>query len=138
VLTLSTLIGERGITLSGGQRQRICLARAAYDRKSDIVLLDDPLSAVDAHVGHHILHRCILDGPFAKKTRVLVTHHLDVLPFADLVLVLDKGPNNSASVIQMGSYNVSGVLWTELTHRIYETSLGCSGLSWRNSAPVPR
>ena len=99
-----TKIGEKGITLSGGQRQRICLARAAYDYKSEIVILDDPLSAVDAHVGHHLLRHCILSGPLAERTRVLVTHHLDVLPSADLVLVLDRGDNNVGRVIQQGTY----------------------------------
>ncbi len=101
-----TKIGEKGITLSGGQRQRICLARAAYNRSAEIVLLDDPLSAVDAHVGHHLLHNCILTGPLSKRTRVLVTHHLDVLPRADLVLVLDRGEGNQGRIIQHGTYAV--------------------------------
>lgn len=99
-----TQIGERGITLSGGQRQRVCLARAAYDTNSEIVLLDDPLSAVDAHVGDHLLRNCILSGPLAHKTRILVTHHLDVLPLADIVLVLDRNDQNEGRIIQQGSY----------------------------------
>lgn len=102
--TNRTKIGEKGITLSGGQRQRVCLARAAFDRSSSIVLLDDPLSAVDAHVGHHLLHKCILTGPLAHKTRILVTHHLDVLPRADLVLVMDRAEGNSGAIIQQGTY----------------------------------
>ncbi|EAU31453.1 hypothetical protein ATEG_08280 [Aspergillus terreus NIH2624] len=53
-----TEIGERGINLSGGQKQRVNLARAVYSR-SDIVLMDDPLSAVDAHVGEHIFKHAI-------------------------------------------------------------------------------
>ena len=87
-LMFSNPIGERGISLSGGQRQRVCLARAAYSH-SPIVLLDDPLSAVDARVGHHLLQNCLLNGPLADRTRVLVTHHLDVLPRADVILVID-------------------------------------------------
>jgi ATP-binding cassette subfamily C (CFTR/MRP) protein 1 len=100
-----TKIGEKGITLSGGQRQRVCLARAAYDKSSEIVLLDDPLSAVDAHVGHHLLHNCILSGPLADRTRVLVTHHLDVLPQADLVVVMDRDETGQGRIIQQGTYN---------------------------------
>lgn len=98
-------MGERGITLSGGQKQRICIARAAYTA-SDIVLLDDPLSAVDAQVGHHLLKHCILAGPLADRTRVLVTHHLDVLPSADVILVLDSD-GSVGRIVQQGSYNVS-------------------------------
>lgn len=55
-----TLVGERGVSLSGGQRARISLARAIY-READIYLLDDPLSAVDTHVGKHIFENCIKD-----------------------------------------------------------------------------
>uniref|UniRef100_A0A1I8FM76 ABC transporter domain-containing protein n=1 Tax=Macrostomum lignano TaxID=282301 RepID=A0A1I8FM76_9PLAT len=53
-----TEIGEKGITLSGGQKARVSLARACYADK-DIYLLDDPLSAVDVHVGKHIFERVI-------------------------------------------------------------------------------
>jgi ABC-type bacteriocin/lantibiotic exporter with double-glycine peptidase domain len=91
--------------LSGGQKQRINLARAAY-MKSEIVLLDDPLSAVDANVGHHLLQNCILSGPLADRTRVLVTHHLDVLRHADLVLMLE-GDGSEGRIVQQGSYTVS-------------------------------
>jgi len=101
-----TQIGEKGITLSGGQRQRICVARAAYDKASEVVLLDDPLSAVDADVGYHLLHRCILNGPLAGRTRILVTHNLDVLPPADLVLVMDRRGDNAAEIVQKGTYSV--------------------------------
>ncbi|KAI9632685.1 P-loop containing nucleoside triphosphate hydrolase protein [Dioszegia hungarica] len=97
-----TKIGERGITLSGGQRQRICVARAAYE-DTDVVLLDDPLSAVDAQVGQHILHKCILSGPLAGRTRILVTHHLDVLPLADMILMM-QGDGEVGQIVQQGSY----------------------------------
>ena len=75
-----TEIGEKGVNLSGGQRQRVALARACY-AQADVVLLDDPLSAVDAHVGRHLLDSCIC-GLLAKSTRVLVTHQLHALTAA--------------------------------------------------------
>lgn len=56
----ATILGERGSGLSGGQRARINLARAIY-READIYLLDDPLSAVDTHVGKHIFEKCVRD-----------------------------------------------------------------------------
>lgn len=69
-------IGERGLNLSGGQKQRISLARAVYSNK-DIYLLDDPLSAVDAHVGKHIFEECI-KKVLKGKSIILVTHQLQV------------------------------------------------------------
>ncbi|XP_043350867.1 ATP-binding cassette sub-family C member 12 isoform X4 [Dermochelys coriacea] len=69
-----TEIGERGLNLSGGQKQRISLARAVYANR-DIYLLDDPLSAVDAHVGKYIFEKCIREA-LKGKTVVLVTHQL--------------------------------------------------------------
>jgi ATP-binding cassette subfamily C (CFTR/MRP) protein 1 len=69
-----------------------------------VVLLDDPLSAVDANVGHHLLHNCILNGPFAHRTRILVTHQLDVLPRADLILVMERDDVNEGHIIQQGTY----------------------------------
>ncbi|KAF9793965.1 hypothetical protein SFRURICE_015617 [Spodoptera frugiperda] len=82
----STLVGERGISLSGGQRARIGLARACY-RKADIYLLDDPLSAVDTHVGKHMVTECVM-GLLEKSTRILVTHQLHHLKGADKVVIL--------------------------------------------------
>ncbi|OZJ01918.1 hypothetical protein BZG36_05007 [Bifiguratus adelaidae] len=84
-----TEIGERGINLSGGQKQRINLARAYYFN-ADIVLLDDPLSAVDAHVGRYLFENCICDA-LSSKTRVLVTHQLHVLPKVDYIIVMKDG-----------------------------------------------
>ncbi|KAF8960708.1 ATP-dependent bile acid permease [Flammula alnicola] len=96
----NTEIGEKGINLSGqGQKARISLARAAYSN-SDIVLLDDPLSAVDAHVGKRILEECLLRGPLASRTRILVTHALHVLDRTDYIYVMDNG-----KVIEEGSYH---------------------------------
>ncbi|XP_030233896.1 ATP-binding cassette sub-family C member 11 isoform X2 [Gadus morhua] len=84
-----TEIGERGINLSGGQKQRISLARAVYSDR-DIFLLDDPLSAVDAHVGKHIFEECI-KRELVGKSIILVTHQLQYMQFCDNVLLLDGG-----------------------------------------------
>ncbi|XP_067295978.1 ATP-binding cassette sub-family C member 12 [Pseudorasbora parva] len=84
-----TEIGERGINLSGGQKQRVSLARAVYSNR-DIFLLDDPLSAVDAHVGKHIFEECI-KKELKGKSVILVTHQLQYLEFCDDVLLLDNG-----------------------------------------------
>ena len=86
-----TEIGENGINLSGGQKQRVGLARAAYDN-SDIVLLDDPLSAVDAHVGKHLFRRLIgPEGIMKNRTRILVTHNLSFLDKVDKIILLENG-----------------------------------------------
>lgn len=66
------------------------------------MLLDDPLSAVDAHVGKKILDECLLSGPLANKTRVLVTHALHVLTKADYIFVMDNGV-----ITEQGTYQVS-------------------------------
>ncbi|KAK0424582.1 hypothetical protein QR680_008734 [Steinernema hermaphroditum] len=84
-----TEIGERGINLSGGQKQRVSLARAVYSQR-DVFLLDDPLSAVDAHVGKHLFERVISSetGLLRGKTRILVTHGVHFLKHCDRVIVL--------------------------------------------------
>ncbi|XP_063223005.1 ATP-binding cassette sub-family C member 3-like [Bacillus rossius redtenbacheri] len=92
-------IGEKGINLSGGQKQRVSLARAVY-RDCDVYLLDDPLSAVDSHVGKHIFEKVIgPTGLLRNKTRVLVTHGITFLPRVDLILVLKDG-----QVSETGTY----------------------------------
>nr|CRX78939.1 hypothetical protein ls5930a1_00008 [Leucosporidium scottii] len=113
-----TEIGEKGVTLSGGQKQyvalvsslsrepcslglllnrRVNIARALY-YNADVVLLDDPLSAVDAHVGKHLFHEAIC-GALKDKTRILVTHALHFLPQVDYVICLDHG-----KITQQGTY----------------------------------
>lgn len=92
-----TIVGERGTSLSGGQKARIGLARAVY-RKADIYLLDDPLSAVDTHVGRHLFDSCIKD--FLKdKLVILVTHQLQYLQYVDKIVVLNNG-----SIDEIGTY----------------------------------
>jgi ATP-binding cassette subfamily C (CFTR/MRP) protein 4 len=84
-----TLVGERGVMLSGGQKARISLARAVY-RDADIYLLDDPLSAVDAHVAEHIFNECILNY-LKSKSVVLVTHQIKYLSKVTHVYFIENG-----------------------------------------------
>ena len=94
-----TEIGEKGINLSGGQKQRVSMARAVYSQ-ADLYLLDDPLSAVDSHVGKHIFDKVIgPKGVMAGKTRLLVTHGVTFLPQTDHIIVLKDG-----RVSEQGSY----------------------------------
>jgi ATP-binding cassette subfamily C (CFTR/MRP) protein 1 len=85
----ATEIGERGITVSGGQKQRMNIARAIYF-DADIVLMDDPLSAVDAHVGRHIMDNAIC-GLLKDKCRILATHQLHVLNRCDRIIWVEEG-----------------------------------------------
>ncbi|KAJ1662914.1 hypothetical protein EV178_005461 [Coemansia sp. RSA 1646] len=88
-----TVIGERGINISGGQKARLALARAVYSR-AEIYVLDDPLSAVDAHVKRHILDHVIMDsGLLAGKIRIMATHEEKLLPYFDTILQLDSKGN---------------------------------------------
>ncbi|XP_011356732.1 multidrug resistance-associated protein 6 [Pteropus vampyrus] len=94
-----TQTGEQGMNLSGGQKQRLSLARAVY-RKAAVYLLDDPLAALDAHVGQHIFNQVIGPGGLLQgATRILVTHTLHVLPQADRIVVLEDG-----AIAETGSY----------------------------------
>ena len=82
-------VGERGVVLSGGQRARVELARAVYFN-ADIYLLDDPLSAVDSKVGQHIFRECIT-GILSDKTRLMITHNLQVLKDATNIVIIKDG-----------------------------------------------
>ncbi|XP_061993228.1 ABC transporter C family member 3-like isoform X2 [Rosa rugosa] len=93
-----TVIGERGINLSGGQKQRIQIARALY-QDADIYLFDDPFSAVDAHTGSHLYKECLM-GFLSSKTVIYVTHQVEFLPAADIVLVMKDG-----KITQAGKFN---------------------------------
>ncbi|EDV20619.1 uncharacterized protein TRIADDRAFT_50946 [Trichoplax adhaerens] len=95
-----TEIGEKGINLSGGQKQRVSLARAVYSN-SDVYILDDPLSAVDAHVGKHIFEQVIgHHGMLRHKTRIFVTHGVGFLPYVDKIVVLEDG-----DIVESGSFD---------------------------------
>lgn len=84
-----TLVGERGVLLSGGQKARINLARAIYTN-ADVYLLDDPLSSVDNHIGKQLFEKCVL-GYLKGKTRILVTHQVQYLKAADMIVMLNEG-----------------------------------------------
>ncbi|KAL2959006.1 hypothetical protein AAZX31_18G243200 [Glycine max] len=93
-----TIIGEKGINLSGGQKQRVQIARALY-QDADIYLFDDPFSSVDAHTGSHLFRECLL-GLLKTKTVIYITHQVEFLPDADLILVMREG-----RITQSGKYN---------------------------------
>ena len=84
-----TEIGEKGINLSGGQRARINIARALYNNK-DIYIFDDPLSALDANVGKNIIRNCLVNF-LEGKTRILITHALQHVYYADRIYYMKKG-----------------------------------------------
>ena len=91
VFHFAVSISSLQVNLSGGQKQRVGLARAAY-QNADIVLLDDPLSAVDAHVAKHLFEKLLgPTGLLKNKTRILVTHNLGFLHKMDSILVMDEG-----------------------------------------------
>ena len=87
-----TEIGEKGVNLSGGQKARISLARAMYC-DNDIYILDDPISALDAHVGKNIMHNCIINY-LKDKTRILATHALQYTSFVDRIYYMKNGEIN--------------------------------------------
>ncbi|XP_043708769.1 ABC transporter C family member 14 isoform X2 [Telopea speciosissima] len=123
-----TEIGERGINLSGGQKQRIQLARAVY-QDCDIYLLDDVFSAVDAQTGSEIFKECVR-GALKNKTVLLVTHQVDFLHNADLILVMRDG-----RIVQAGRYHEimeSGIDFKALV-TAHETSMELVDISANGS-----
>jgi ATP-binding cassette, subfamily C (CFTR/MRP), member 1 len=94
-----TEIGEKGINLSGGQKQRVSVARAVYSG-AEVFIFDDPLSAVDSHVGKHIFDNVIGESGMLKgKTRFLITHAISFLPKVDEIFVMVNG-----EISESGSY----------------------------------
>lgn len=94
-----TIVGEKGVSLSGGQKQRINIARALY-HNSEIVLLDDCLSALDARVAKEIFANVIAGEAMRGKTRILVTHSLNVLRSCDWIVFMDDG-----RIAEQGTYD---------------------------------
>ena len=94
-----TEVGEKGISLSGGQKARLALARAVYAR-ADVYLLDDPLSAVDQHVGRHIIDNVLgRQGLLKTRTRILATNAIPVLSQADAITMMRGG-----RIVEAGNY----------------------------------
>jgi ATP-binding cassette subfamily B protein len=85
---LDTLVGERGVTLSGGQKQRVAIARALI-KEPRILILDDPLSAVDADTEEGIL--TALSGYYGERTVLIVSHRLSPLRGCDRIIVMEQG-----------------------------------------------
>jgi len=119
----ATEVGESGVSLSGGQRARVTLARAVRSG-AEVFLLDDPLSAVDAHVGARLFHDVVC-GALAGTTRVLVTHQLQFLPLVDRILVMRGG-----RVAHDGSYEeltAAGVRFASLLEQAEAGGDGSDG-----------
>lgn len=114
-----TMLGERGINLSGGQKQRVALARALA-RRPAIVLLDDALSAVDAHTEAEILHG--LREALSWRTAVIASHRVSAIRDANLIIVLDRG-----RVVEQGKHAeliaAGGRYWSLLNRQLLEEEL---------------
>ncbi|XP_078051143.1 ATP-binding cassette sub-family C member 5-like isoform X2 [Augochlora pura] len=111
-----TEIGERGINLSGGQKQRVALARALYANR-DIYFLDDPLSAVDVHVGSYIFKNLIL-GALKNKCVLFVTHQVQFLKHCDQIYLLSNG-----KIVEQGTHDELMQLNKEYTAMVNSTLL---------------
>ncbi|KAJ3557435.1 hypothetical protein NM688_g1474 [Phlebia brevispora] len=103
-----TEVGERGITLSGGQKARVSLARAIYS-PAGILLLDDVLSALDAHTAKWIVERCLKGDLVEGRTVLLVTHNLTLAsPIASFVVTIKNGrvvsQGSAASALEGNTY----------------------------------
>ncbi|PVV01479.1 hypothetical protein BB560_004101 [Smittium megazygosporum] len=122
-----TEIGERGINLSGGQKARLSLARAVYSR-ADVYLFDDPLAAVDSHVGVHLFKHVLgPDGILSSRTRILVTNAIPYLSQCDTIILLQLG-----NIVEQGKYTdlyIRGGLLTSLVNDFGKHKSTGSGIS---------
>jgi ABC-type multidrug transport system fused ATPase/permease subunit len=126
-----TLVGERGISLSGGQKARIALARAVYAR-ADVYILDDVLSAVDQHVGRHIINNVL--GPrglLAGKARVLATNAIPVLREAEYVVLVRDG-----RILERGTYEQLVAMKGEIAGIISAAIADEDGASEESASPL--
>lgn len=101
----NTEIGERGVSLSGGQKARVSCARAAY-MDAPLVLLDDPLSALDPEVAARLFDECVLDL-MRGRTRIVITNHLDVLKRCDRIVVIGGAGSSAKSTASSTSPTTS-------------------------------
>ncbi|ERF69196.1 hypothetical protein EPUS_01153 [Endocarpon pusillum Z07020] len=125
----STEVGERGISLSGGQKARLTLARAVYAR-ADVYLLDDVLSAVDQHVGRHLINRVLgPNGLLSGKTRILATNSINVLREADFICLL-----RDQRILEKGTYDQLMAMKGEIANLIKTSSSEEEGSSSPSSA----
>ena len=112
-----TIIGERGVMLSGGQKQRISISRALL-KESEIIILDDCLSAVDNKTSQAILHH--LTEYLKDKTAILITHRITNLFNFDQIIVLNEG-----KLIEKGSHaslmDLKGLYFEMYTQQIQES-----------------
>uniref|UniRef100_A0AAY4CDA6 ATP-binding cassette, sub-family C (CFTR/MRP), member 8b n=1 Tax=Denticeps clupeoides TaxID=299321 RepID=A0AAY4CDA6_9TELE len=118
-----TVIGEQGIILSGGQRQRISVARTLY-QQTNVVLLDDPFSALDVHLSDHLMQQGILKLlRVERRTVVLVTHRLQYLPHADWIIAMKDGTVQTQGTLS----DIQGLepelyeQWNTLMQSLYKT-----------------
>ncbi|XP_059668420.1 ABC transporter C family member 12-like [Cornus florida] len=109
-----TEIGERGVNISGGQKQRISMARAVYSN-SDVYIFDDPLSALDAHVGRQVFNNCIKEE-LRGKTRVLVTNQLHFLHQVDRIILVSEGMVKEEGTFE--ELSKSGMLFQKLVENV--------------------
>lgn len=110
----STEIGEKGITLSGGQKARVALARAVYSRAQN-VMMDDVLSAVDAHTAKHLYKNCLLGPLMSSRTQILITHHVNlcIQGTSHLVYIKDGRIELSGSPTQLKEANQLSMIFEE-------------------------
>lgn len=125
-----TLIGERGVAVSGSQKARISLARAVYSQ-ADIYLLDDCLSAVDAHVAQHLMRHVLgPHGLLQSRTRILATNSQLALVLSDHVVFLGDGTileqGSPAELLSLPDSHVAELLTQNQTSRSQSWSSGQS------------